>query len=111
MATPIESVVMDEVIGICPLGPALRCLIQLVREDTDGERDGDVLGVEEGGRVLPVETGRRDASVREPVERDVVEDVISCEITRQASLQDLPDEPGLAGAVAVVDRERRQIDG
>ncbi len=61
--------------------------------------------------VLPVEAGRRDPGVGQPVQRDVVEDVVSREVAGQASVEDLGNEPGLAGAVAVVDRERREIDG
>jgi hypothetical protein len=49
--------------------------------------------------------------VRQPVQRDVVEEVVPGQGTLQASLQDLFDEPGLAGAVAVVKHERRQIGG
>ena len=32
------------------------------------------------------------------------------EIAVEAPLEDLLDQPGLAGAVTVVDRERRQVD-
>ena len=60
--------------------------------------------------VLPIETGRGNSGVRQPVERDVVEDVVACELARGVSLEDRFDEPGLARAVPVVDHERRQID-
>ena len=59
VATPIEPVVIDQVVGVGALRPALGRLIQLVGEDADCERDGDVLGVEEGRFVLPIEAGRR----------------------------------------------------
>ena len=102
MAAAIEPVVMDEVVGIRALCPAPRGLIELIGEDADRERDGNVFGVEKGRLVLPVETRRRDPGVGQPVERDVVEDVVSGEIAGEASLQDLGDEPGLAGSVAIL---------
>src|SRR5262249_2207840 len=53
---PLDLVVIDEVVGIGALGPTSGRLIQLVGEDADRERNGDVLGVEERRGVLPVET-------------------------------------------------------
>ena len=72
---------MDE-LGIRPLCPTPRGLIELVRKDAHGNRDGDVLDVEEGELVFPIETRRRNRRVRQPVERDVVEDVVSCKARR-----------------------------
>jgi len=77
VAAPVELVVVDEVVGIRALGPAPRGLIQLVGEDADGKRDRDVLGVEEVRLVLPVQTSRGNPGVGQPVQRDVVEEVIS----------------------------------
>ena len=68
------------------------------------------LGVEEVALVLPVEASRRDSGVRQPVERDVVEDVVPREAPGRLALEDLRDEAGLAGAVAVVDQQRREVD-
>src|SRR5437016_10949444 len=102
MAAPVERVVMDQVVGVRPLRPAPRCLIQLVGKDAYGKRNGDVLGVEEVRLVLPVETSRGNPGVRQPVERDVIEDVVSCNVARQVSLQGLFYEPRLASTVAVV---------
>jgi hypothetical protein len=110
VAASVEPVVIEEVIGIRLLRPAVGGLIELVGKHADGERDGDVLGVEEVGLVLPVKASRRDSGVRQPVERQVVEDVVAGEIDREVSLQDLSEEPGLASAVAVVKRERREVD-
>src|SRR6202011_1962810 len=104
-------VVVDEVVGISALCPAPRGLVELVGKDADGERDGDVLGVEEVRLVLPVETSRADPRVRQPVERDVVEKIVSCEVAVEAPLKDLFYEPWLASTVAVVEHERREIDG
>src|SRR5438105_11539005 len=97
---------MNEVVRIRTLRPAPRCLVQLVGKDAYGKWNGDVLGVEEVRLVLPIETSRGDPGVCQPVERDVVENVVSREVARQASLKGLFDEPGLAGAVAVVKHER-----
>src|SRR5215471_12458543 len=101
---------MNEVAGVRALCPGQWGLIQLVGKDAYGNRNGDVLGVEEARLVLPVETSRGDPGVRQPVERDVVKDVVSGKLALRVSLKDLSYEPGLAGTVAVVEHERRQID-
>src|ERR1700682_2635610 len=67
---------MDE-FGVRFLYPAARGGVDLIWKDADGIRDGDVLGGEKGKLVFPIETTRRDSRVRQPVERDVVEDVVS----------------------------------
>src|SRR4029453_9674662 len=51
MATLCHLVVVDE-IGIGPLGPAPRRLVELVRENAHGNRDFDALGSEKGELVL-----------------------------------------------------------
>src|SRR5262245_28545606 len=102
---------MDE-FGIRPLCPTPRGRIDLVWKDAYGNRDGNVFDVEKGGArgspVFPIETSRRDRRVRQPVERDVVEDVIS----RQAfglSIEDARDERKTGGVV--VEYPRGQADG
>src|SRR5437879_2114267 len=102
---------MDEVVRIRALSPTPRSLVQLVGKDAYGKGNGDLLGVEELRLVLPVQTSRGDPCVRQPVERDVVENVVSREVARQASLKGLFDEPRLAGTVAVVQHECGQVDG
>ncbi len=82
-----------------------------VGEDADRERDRDVLGVEEVRLVLPVQASGGDPGVGQPVERDVVEEVVAREVALQPSLEDLLHQAGLPGPVAVVERERREIDG
>jgi hypothetical protein len=89
VAASVELVVMEEVFGIRALGPAPRGLIELVREDADREGDRDGLGVEEVGLVLPVQAGRGNPGVRQPVERDVVEEVVPGQGALQVPLQDL----------------------
>jgi hypothetical protein len=67
---------MDEV-GIGLLCPTPRHLIELVRKDAHGYRDGDALRVEEAELVFPIETSRRNPCVRQPVVGDVVEHIVS----------------------------------
>ena len=62
------------------LCPAPRGCIEFVREDAHGNRDGDAFGIEiPFAKILPIETGARERGVRQPGDRDVVEDVISRE--------------------------------
>ena len=96
VAAAVELVVVDEVVRIGALGPAARGLVELVGEDADGERDRDVLGVEEVRLVLPVQASRGDPGVGQPVERDVVEDVVAREVARQAARRG-PARSGRAG--------------
>jgi hypothetical protein len=71
VAAFVELVVVDEV-GIGPLCPTARGLILLTRKDTHSHWNGYALGVEKAALVFPIETGRRDSRVRQPIERDVV---------------------------------------
>ena len=68
-------------------------------------------GVEEVGLVLPIETSRRNSGVRQPVERDVVEEVVNGVGAGGMPLDDLLDQARLAGTVAVVEHEGGEIDG
>src|SRR5271167_2247823 len=65
--------------GIGFLCPALRGLEDLVWKGADGDRNGDAPHVEKAALIFPIETSRRDCRVCQPVERDVVEDVVSRE--------------------------------
>src|SRR5882762_9575143 len=67
---------MDE-FGVRFLYPATRSGVDLIGINADGNRDGDVLRGEKGKLVFPIQTSRRDRRVRQPVEDDVVENVIS----------------------------------
>ena len=80
MTAFVELVEVDE-FGICLLCPAPRDWIEFVRKDTHGNRDGDALGIEEPefAPILPIETGSRNPCVRQPGDRDVVEDVVARE--------------------------------
>ena len=86
MAASVEPVVVDEIVRVRLLRPASRGLVELVGEHADGEGDGDVLGVEEVRLVLPVEAGRGDPGVGQPVEGDVVQDVVSGEVALGVAL-------------------------
>src|SRR5215471_3414644 len=104
----VELVEVDEV-RISPLRPCPGRLVDLVREDADGGRDGDALVVEEAELVLPVEAGRRDARVRQPVQRHVVEDLVPGEVADRVAVEgphDVGEAPGI-----VVDHPGRQSDG
>src|SRR5207248_4857085 len=75
-----DAVVVDE-LGIRLLSPALRRLVDLFGESAHGDRDLDAPHIEEAARRkvmlrVPVEACRRDRGVRQPVEREVVEDVV-----------------------------------
>src|ERR1700736_3748215 len=59
------------------LYPATWSGVDLIGINADGNRNGDVLGGEKGKFVFQIQTSRRDRRVGEPVEGDVVEDVIS----------------------------------
>ena len=63
------------------LRPALRSGIEFVREHAHGNRDGDALGVEirPFAPILPIEASAREGGVRQPRDRDVVQDVIARE--------------------------------
>ena len=71
---------MDQ-FGIRPLCPTPRGWIEFVREDAHGNRDGDAFGIEipEFAPILPIETGAGKRRVRQPGDRDVVEDVVARE--------------------------------
>jgi hypothetical protein len=86
----IERVVIDKFV-IGPLSPTPRRFIVLARKDTHGSRDGDVGGVVKANLIFPVETSRRNPRVRQPIERDVVEHVISCKRACGVSIYRAPE--------------------
>src|SRR5271163_2260109 len=106
VAAPVELVVIDE-FWIRPFRPAPRGRVDLVRKDAHGNGNGDVFDVEEGQLVFPIQTRRRDRCVRQPIERDVVEDVVSREAAGlRLSFEDACDE--LVTTDIVVKYPRRQ---
>src|SRR6266403_1430230 len=54
MTALFHLVVVDE-IGIGPLRPVPRRLVEFVREDAHGNRDFDAFGTEKGEFILPIE--------------------------------------------------------
>src|ERR1700683_5375281 len=62
----VELVVVDQ-LGIGPLGPAARSLVELVGERAHGNRDRDAFNTKKvertGLELFPVETGRRNPRV------------------------------------------------
>src|ERR1700722_11937542 len=63
-----------------PLRPASWSRIEFVWKDAHGSRNNDASDAEERiTLVLPIETSPRERRIRQPGERDVVEDVVSCE--------------------------------
>ena len=94
MTAFVELIEMDE-FGVRPLSPAPGGGIKFVREDAHGNRDVDALGVEISlAPIFPVETGARNGRVRQPGDRDVVEDPVAREAIR-ASVA--PVAPGRVG--------------
>src|SRR5256714_3170007 len=89
--------------------PTPRSWIELVRKDAHGNRDGDAFGIEiPFAPILPIETGARKRRVRQPGDRDVVEDVVAREALR-LSAKDARDE--LIAARVVIKEISRQADG
>src|ERR1700761_3747453 len=74
MTAFLQLVIMNE-LWKSFLCPGLWYLIDLIREGAYCYRDRNVLYVEEGQLVLPVEACRRDRSTRQPIKRYVVEDI------------------------------------
>src|ERR1700726_3608019 len=99
---------MDE-IGIRFLGPAPRSRKEFVGEDTYGGRDNDALHAEERiTLVFPIETGPRERRIRQPSERDVVQNVVPGEAFA-ASGEDTRDH--LVAARVVIKEISRKTDG
>src|SRR5579863_992202 len=74
MAAFGKLVIMDKM-RKCLFRPGARNLIDLVRERTDGHWNSNVLYVEEGQLVFPIEARRRYGGPRQPVKRYVVDDI------------------------------------
>src|SRR5437588_4773846 len=75
MPAIVELVVVNE-FGIGTLCPTTRSCVEFVREGAYGNRDGDAFNSEKRELVLPVESTRGNPSVRQPRERDVIEEIV-----------------------------------
>jgi len=106
----LRDLVVVEEFGIGALSPAARRLVLLAGKDAHRHGDGDALGVEEAALVLPVETGRRDPRLRQPIERDVVEDLVTGQFAGVAGgpVQSVDDRRGwLPVSIVVVEKPGR----
>src|ERR1700724_1983133 len=81
---------MDQ-FGIRPLRPTARAQIDLVRKGAYGNRDGNAFNTEIPELVFPVEAGSGNRRVRQPGDRDVVENVVAGE-TGSLSGKDARDQ-------------------
>src|SRR5690349_15293488 len=70
-----EDIEVEEIV-VGALRPTPWSLINLLREDADGSRYGDAQVVEKAALELRVEPSGRHPGVRQPGQRDVVEDVV-----------------------------------
>ena len=86
MATFQNLVVMDE-FGISAFRPTPGSLIELARKYADGHRDGYILEIKERKFVFPIKTSRGNPGVRQPVECDVVEDIVTCKLVAGLSFR------------------------
>src|SRR6266403_6253184 len=106
VAAFVELAVMNE-LGIGFFCRTPRSWIQLVRKRAHGNGDGNAFDTEKRQLVFRIETTRRNPRVRQPVEGNVVEDVVS----RQAfglSVEDACDK--CVTFVVVVDHPGGQAD-
>jgi len=108
VAPSVEPVVVDEVVGVGALGPALRYLVQLVGEDADG--NGMVMALASKKSAWLSQQRRPRPGVGKPVEGDAVHEVVAGEVALVRPLEDLGDQAGLTGPVAVVEHEGCEID-
>ena len=104
-----EGVEMDEIV-VGALGPTPRSLVDLLREDADGSRNGDVEVTDLGALVFHIETSAGHARVRQPGKSDVVEDVVPCEVAVGLPIDKEFHDVPVAGHV-VVDHPGGKGDG
>jgi hypothetical protein len=86
----VNLIVIDEFV-IGPLCPTPRGLVVLPRKDAHSSRDEDVDCVVKVEVGFPIEASRRNRRVRQPVERDVVEHVVSGEVPCGMSIDGAPE--------------------
>src|SRR5215218_9110052 len=103
VSAPIDLVEVGEV-GVAPFGPAARGTPDLVGEGGEADRNRDLrrslagrLGCGHELSELPVPSGGRGAGARQPVQRDVVDDVLAREVA-----YGLPVDEGAGDLVVAV---------
>src|SRR5262245_56146168 len=96
-------------------GPSPWGGVKLVRKDTHGNGDGNAFDAEEAVRrargralVLPIDTAARNRSLRQPGERDVIEDVVTSDAFGR-SAEDARDQ--LVAACVVIQKVGCQAYG
>ena len=114
MAAAVDLVEVREA-GVGRLGPAARGSPDLAGErreaDRHGRRRGGLAGRERAGSpVIPVVPGRRGSGARQPVQRDVVEDVVPGEVASRLAVDEGAGDLVVAVRV-VVEQPGRQGDG
>src|SRR5215813_4121536 len=95
-------------LGVGLFGPTPWGRTYFIREDTHDRGDGDAFRCKEGKLVLPIETRRRNSRVRQPIERDVVENVVPREALG-LTVEDACDQ--LIAPDVVVEDPGREADG
>src|ERR1700761_3294769 len=97
-------------LGKSLFGPAPRGWIEFVGEDAHSDGDGDALGVEvaELTPILPIKPSSRQRGIRQPGNRNVVEDVVAGEAFG-FSFKGTGDQFIATGIV--IEEVRRQPDG
>ena len=108
--TALGGLVKVDELAVGALSPTPRSLVDLLRKNADGGRNGGLEVVEEGAPVLPIQPSAGHACVRQPGKGNVVEDVVPCNVTVGLSVEkELHDVP-VAGHV-VVDHPGSEGDG
>src|SRR3954451_15580551 len=117
VAAPVDLVEVREVVGVDRLGPAARGSEDLARECREADRDPDLgrsltgcLGCGLSPSRLPVPPSGRGPGARQPVQRDVVDDVVPGEIADGLTVDERAGDLVVAIRV-VVDQPGRQPDG
>ena len=107
MPTFIKFVVMNQ-LWKSSLRPTARALIKLIGESTHSHRNGHALWREKRELVFPVQTSRRNRGARQPIERDVIKDIIARE-SFSLSIENARDE--FVTTQVMVKYPCRQSDG
>src|SRR5271156_2101906 len=90
MPAPVYLVVVDEFV-IRPLCPTPGGLIVLAGKDAHSSWDRDIGRVIKIEVKLPIKTSRRNRRVRQPVECEIVEHVVSRQVTCGVSINRAPE--------------------
>src|SRR5262245_55691595 len=112
VAALFRLVVIDQV-GVRPLGPTPRRYELLSGKGADGRWELHAFHVEIPALVFPIETGGRDPGVRQPEQRDGVEDLVTSQFASGAGCPAHTRHERsrwLAAAVTVVHQIRGQGD-